>query len=326
MPFTTRNAILGLLAAAGVLIAACGGGGDDNGDGMGGDPTIIHTPIDAAILPTVISSDLAIGDNRFLVGLQDQDSGELVLNADLNLAFYRMDSDEGTLKFETAPDPIVITRSYRHTHEDGVIEFHDAGETGAYVTHAGFDEAGLWGVEVTGTTADGVALEPVRPTFNVREDSFGLALGDPAPRSVQTILADVGDIGDIDSSEEPIPEQHEMTVADAVTSGKPTVIAIATPAFCQSQICGPTKLFFDDLYNAHGDDANFVHIEPYDVARINAGDCETLFDCADPVLDEWRLQSEPWVFIVDAEGNIAAKFEGLVTFEEMNAALEEILA
>jgi hypothetical protein len=328
MPFTTRSALLGLLAVAGVLIAACGGGNDDdNGGPTGmGDPTILHTPIDATLLPAVESYDLAIGDNRFMVSLTNQDSGELVLNADLHLAFYRMNTEEGTLKFETDADPIVITRSYTHTHPDGIVETHEAGTIGAYVTRADFDEAGLWGVEVTGTTEDGQELEPVRPTFSVLEEPFSIAIGDPAPRSVQTILSDVEDIREIDTSQEPIPEQHNMTVADAVTSGRPTVLAIATPAFCESQICGPTKDLFDDLYHEYKADANFVHVEPYDVRRINAGECDTLYDCANPIVNEWELRSEPWVFVIDAEGNIAAKFEGLFTFEELEAALAEVLA
>ena len=56
------------------------------------------------------------------------------------------------------------------------------------------------------------------------------------------------------------------------------------------------------------------------------GECAQLSDCVNPIIDEWRLQSEPWVFIVNAEGNIAAKFEGLVTFEELEEALAELIA
>ena len=197
---------------------------------------------------------------------------------------------------------------------------------GAYRTTADFDVAGLWGVEVTGTTADGQALEPLRPTFSVNEEPFGLAIGDPAPLSEQLLLSDVDDITEIDTSENPIPEQHDMTVADAVTSGKPTVIAITTPAFCESQICGPTKTFFDDLYSQYGDVANFVHVEPYQVQPVRDGECAQLSDCRNPIIDEWRLQSEPWVFIVDADGKIAAKFDGLVTFDELEEALAELIA
>lgn len=334
MHFTTRNLfLLPLLGALVIGIAACGGSSDvdvniNDGDAPTETDKVVLTPLpDGALLPIVISSDMAVGENRFLVGLQVQETGELVLNANLDLAFYLLDDGgEGTLKFEHQAEPIVIMRTYTHTHPDGVVETHEAGEVGAYRTTAGFDTAGLWGVEVTGTTADGQALEPIRPTFNVLEKPFGLAVGDPAPRTEQVLVSDVEDIREIDTSENPIPEQHNMTVADAVTSGKPTVLAIATPAFCESQICGPTKVFFDDLYNEYSGKANFVHVEPYQVPAVRDGECESLYDCRNPIIDEWRLQSEPWVFIIDADGNIAAKFDGLVTFEEMQAALEELIS
>lgn len=325
MRVPTRNLLLPLLGALAIGIAACGGG--DDGDAPTETERVVLTPLpDDVLLPTVISSDLAVGENRFLVGLQDQETGALVLDADLALAFFLLDSDEGTLKFERNAEPIVIMRSFTHTHEDGVTETHEAGEVGAYRTTVDFDVAGLWGVEVTGTTADGQALEPLRPTFNVLEEPFGLAVGDPAPRTKQVLVSDVDDIREIDSSENPIPEQHDMTVADAVTSGLPSVIAIATPAFCESQICGPTKVFFDDLYNEYRDVANFVHVEPFQVQAVRDGECARLSDCLNPIMDEWRLQTEPWVFIVDADGNIAAKFVGLVTFDELAEALKELIA
>ena len=108
--------------------------------------------------------------------------------------------------------------------------------------------------------------------------------------------------------------------------GPPSEIAIATPAFCETQICGPTKVFFDDLYNEYNDAANFVHVEPYDVQLVRDGECESLYACRTSIIDEWRLQSEPWVFVVDADGNIAAKFDGLVTYDEMAEALEALIA
>ena len=328
MRFTTRSLFVPLFGVLVLGVAACGGSSDN---GNGNSPTetepVVLTPLpDGVLLPTVISSDLAVGENRFLVGLQDQDTGALELNATLNLAFYLLDdSPQGTLKFERDPEAIVIMRSYTHTHEDGLVETHEAGEVGAYRTNVDFDVSGLWGVEVTGTTADGQALEPLRPTFNVLEEPFGLAIGDPAPLTEQVLVADVDDIREIDSSENPIPEQHDMTVADAVTSGVPSVVAIATPAFCQTQICGPTKVFFDDLYNEYSDVANFVHVEPFHVQAVRDGECAQLFDCRTSIIDEWNLQSEPWVFIVGADGNIAAKFDGLVTFEEMAEELEELV-
>jgi hypothetical protein len=42
-------------------------------------------------------------------------------------------------------------------------------------------------------------------------------------------------------------------------------------------------------------------------------------------VEEWRLQSEPWIFVVDGQGIIRAKFEGLVTVNELEAALQQTL-
>ena len=44
-----------------------------------------------------------------------------------------------------------------------------------------------------------------------------------------------------------------------------------------------------------------------------------------PTVEEWRLDTEPWVFVVDGKGIIRAKFEGLVTVQEIESALQQIL-
>ena len=40
-----------------------------------------------------------------------------------------------------------------------------------------------------------------------------------------------------------------------------------------------------------------------------------------PVIEEWGLPSEPWTFLVDAEGRVAAKFEAFTSVEELQEAL-----
>ena len=40
-----------------------------------------------------------------------------------------------------------------------------------------------------------------------------------------------------------------------------------------------------------------------------------------PAVEEWGLPTEPWVFVVDAEGIVIARFEGLVAEEELAALL-----
>ncbi|MDP9237917.1 MAG: hypothetical protein M3P30_11080 [Chloroflexota bacterium] len=134
-------------------------------------------------------------------------------------------------------------------------------------------------------------------------------IGDPAPPSVQQTLANVSDIEQIDSSYPPRPQMHQMTVADAVASSRPTVIAFATPAFCRSRTCAPVMdTVMDPLYAKYAAHANFIHIEPYDLAKLRAANIEDEI----PATRDWKLQSEPWVFVIDRQGKVAAKFEGII--------------
>jgi hypothetical protein len=330
-----RALVASITLTAALGLAACGGGGDDTesptsapsasgGASAACNQQVVNRQIASEIIPIVVSSDLAVGEERFVVGLIDDATGQPLTGADISLTFYCYDNPDGTEKFTADPEAITLTKTYTHTHEDGTVETHEAGEAGAYVTYVDFDQAGYWGVEVTGTAPDGRTIGPARPTFSVNQASFGLKVGDPAPLSEQPIFN--GDnFKTIDTSDTFIMEQHNQTIADAVQSARPTVIAFATPAFCQSQICGPIKEIFDDLWSAYGDQANFVHVEPYDVPRMRAGDCESLGDCLVPTVNEWRLSSEPWVFIVGADGNIAAKFDGIASYEEIEAALQQTL-
>jgi len=312
-----KLAILPIFTLALIVMSACGSSGSAPN---------VYTPIKAPYLPLVISSNLTVGQNRFVVGLIKQDDNSQVLGANLHLRFFQIDANnQATLKFESDPAVIQITRSYVDIHADGTHETHQAGDTGAYVSSVTFDAADNWGVEVTGATKEGVQLDAVRLSFPVLATDPGIAIGSPIPPSRQTILSDVSDIRTIDTSVNPIPEEHNMTVADAIANGKPTIIAFATPAYCTSLICGPTKDIFDQLYQQYHDQANFIHIEPYDVQKVAAGKCATLGDCAVGATVDFKIESEPWVFVADGHGVLRAKFEGIVSEAEMQAALRQVL-
>ena len=40
-----------------------------------------------------------------------------------------------------------------------------------------------------------------------------------------------------------------------------------------------------------------------------------------PAVEEWGLPTEPWVFVVDANGIVAGRYEGVVTPEELREVL-----
>jgi hypothetical protein len=116
---------------------------------------------------------------------------------------------------------------------------------------------------------------------------------------------------------------HNITVADALSARQPIVLAFATPAFCQSRICEPVmETIMDPLSAKYAGRATFIHIEPYVLPELRASNVRVPV----PATQEWRLLDEPWVFVIDHAGRVAAKFEGITALDEVDAALQAALA
>lgn len=239
----------------------------------------------------IANSRHVVGADRFPIGIVRD--GKSVKDAMVKLSFYDL-TDGG--------DPILKGESDAPFYGDNL------GEAGVYVGKANFDKAGEWGVEVT-VTENGHAPETKRIGFNVLPQDPSPGIGDDAPRTKNLTLQDVhGDRTKISSSLEDDSILHRLSIADAVTNGKPTVILFATPRFCTTRTCGPSHQVVMSLAQNYADRVNFIHVEVYK-------NFET-FEPAD-AMKEWNLQTEPWLFFVDANGKIVEKFEGGITSKEI---------
>jgi hypothetical protein len=117
-----------------------------------------------------------------------------------------------------------------------------------------------------------------------------------------------------------------MTVTQALAAHKPFVVVFATPAFCQSRLCGPELDNVKAIQPDFAGRVNFIHIEPYDLDQ--SGSLVTAPDggpkTAQSTID-WNLLSEPWVFIVGADGKISDRFEGSASPDELRQAIQAAL-
>ncbi len=176
------------------------------------------------------------------------------------------------------------------------------------------DKAGYYGMVAEITRADGTQT---RADFLVQvlADNKAPGIGEEVPPSVNRTLATEPDINLLSSANEPDPAFHELTVADAVATGRPTVVGFLTPAFCQTRWCAPVLQSMKDARAATGDAVNYIHIEVYDDFQKMTLTKE---------LAEWGLESEPWVFVLDGEGRVVGRFAGPVSPEELLAALQPL--
>jgi hypothetical protein len=106
---------------------------------------------------------------------------------------------------------------------------------------------------------------------------------------------------------------HETSLDDALGAGRPMMLTFATPAYCQTQVCGPSVDVLEAVRTSRdwGQTA-FIHVEIYH----DAGQTPS-----EPV-KQWRLQSEPWLFSINRNGMITGRADGpLLTLSEQVARM-----
>jgi hypothetical protein len=109
------------------------------------------------------------------------------------------------------------------------------------------------------------------------------------------------------------------SVAPTLRAHKPFVLVFATPRYCESRTCGPVVDVVDAARRRFaGRGIRFIHVEIYRDNNPAKG--------FNRWVQEWRLPSEPWTFLVGADGRVKAKFEGAVSLAELSAAIRRHLA
>jgi hypothetical protein len=269
--------------------------------------------------PLITTSELVVGQNRFAFGLLK--ANKLLEGVDVTLRVYTIEGSEAQLaaEFKAPYQAVRHVKQARsvHRHTDGTEHVHgdEFGIQGLYVAQVRFAQAGTWGIELLASEVNG-PVQTVRFAVTVVDTPATPAIGSAAPRSRNLIGSDVKNLREIDTSPKPDARLHQVRIADAIQQGKPQLIVFATPQFCTSRICGPVVDIVRTLLPAYGKRVAFTHQEFWqDFAE------KKMF----PTVEEWRLETEPWVFVVDGKGIIRAKFEGLVTVQEIESALQQIL-
>lgn len=141
------------------------------------------------------------------------------------------------------------------------------------------------------------------------------APGEPAPRIHTPTKDDVAEIAAIDTRVPP-GTMHEVDLAD-VLGKKPVVLLFATPALCQSRVCGPVVDVAEQVKSEFaGEDIVFIHMEVYRENDVAKG--------LRPQVRAYGLPTEPWLFVIDRDGRVATAIEGGFGVEELRDAVEQV--
>ncbi len=202
-------------------------------------------------------------------------------------------------------DPHGVGSAHTQTHEDPDSE-------ALFVTRLTFPEAGRYWlvVDLPGEPTQGLVA------LDVKEKAAAPAVGDKAPPSDNPTLADAP-AREITTARPPDRELLRSSVQDALRAKVPFVVVFATPQYCASRTCGPTVEIVEEVRRrSAGSNVRFIHIEVYKNNDPAQG--------VNRWMTEWKLPSEPWLFVVDRNGVIRDRFEGSASVEELEAAVNAV--
>jgi len=138
--------------------------------------------------------------------------------------------------------------------------------SGFYAANVSFSESGEWQAVLSDTTGSALAT-----AFWVNTKSVVPAIGEAAIPSDSKTLSAKAKLKDLTTDDNPDPNFYRQSISDAVKSGKPSVIAFATPDLCRTAVCGPVMRELKGLARELTD-VNFIHVEIYEPIKAEVHD------------------------------------------------------
>ena len=338
MPMRRLPFIMALLVAC-ALAAGCGGGGGDDGDALrnvpddgglraqvreAGAPAKTDFPaVEGRSLQEVADSmtggpevglagqQFTVGRNRLAFGVIDPE-GKFVYG---KTAVYVAPQPGAKARgpYPAPADVLVTDPSFRSRQAAAETDLFAA----VYAADVPLPKSGTWSVLVVTQSGGGMVAAPTQVEVKTASQDAIPGIGEAAPRAqTDTVASAKGDEEAIDTRLPPAPELHEKSFAD-VAGSKPVALLFSTPQLCQSRVCGPVTDIALQLQSKYGDRMEFIHQEVYVDNDPNKG--------LRPPLKAFNLRSEPWLFVVGADGKVTTRLEGsfgLNAFEQaVNSAL-----
>lgn len=261
----------------------------------------------AVIAPAAQAFD--VGENRYPFGVFTL-GNEQVEGADVALYFAK-DEKAGPVigPLPAQETSLEVKPAYRAAGEDP-----DQAKNVYVVPKVDFTGNGPWVAVAMLKGKHG--LEAARVPSPVVGHNKVPQVGEKAPRIHTPTAADVG--GDLAKIDTRIPhdQMHKVDFADAYGK-EPIVLVFATPALCQSRVCGPVVDVAQQVADEYKGKAAFIHMEVYNDNEISKG--------IRPQLEAFNLETEPWTFLVDRHGVIRDRIEGAYGVPELEQAMRTIV-
>lgn len=182
-------------------------------------------------------------------------------------------------------------------------------ESGAYYSfRVPIETPGIYYLIVEGGPEGGAAFQVMEP------DSVAVpGPGDPMPPFDTPTVDDGRGVDPICTRDpEPCPF-HDVTLTNALLSGKPVAYLVGTPAFCQTGTCAPALESMIDVQDLFGETFTWVHAEVY---------TDNTATTPAPAVDAANLAFEPALFVIAPDGTVIERLDAIWGQTELVEVLE----
>ena len=293
-PFPThsRRRFLALSASLGLggLVAACGGSSSGSGaiDGVSGTLQVVKRFPTTGLVPGSIRLPISLGDT----------SGKLLTDGKVKLP----QTLTGKV-IDAASGDVVIASVSANKHDTNMATPYwpfivDVQKVGIYLL-----------------ILDAAPESEMSFQVEERENVLSPLVGDPLPPFDTPTLDNSRGVDPICTRSEGACPFHDITLTQALKSGKPVVYMIGTPAYCTSGTCAPGLDALVELAKKIGDAAVFVHADVF---------TDKTATTPAPAVLAYKLTYEPLLYITDAKGMLMNRLDAVFDVTEMSSALAAV--
>ena len=296
--FSRRAFLLGSTGAGLLLVSAgtvaCGSGaGGDRGDSAKG-ASLAPFFATGTMEPPILRSGV---EQRMPWGIADEENIPLTELPD------RAETTITDAQGRQVGDTFVVDR-----HGDGTPFPY-------YPVRATMTEPGTYGVAIAhkGTALTGQVV------FAAPED---IMLVQPGERAIPVVTPTPADHRGVEPicTRDPACPLHEVTLSDALRNGRPTALLISSPAYCQTNVCGPVlELLIEESASRS---MNLVHAEVYANAAATG---DVLKATLSETTTTYKLSFEPSLVVADAKGVVADRLDFVFDRSELRSALDGVM-